>query len=82
MKSLREELKKLGIELESRYMIYKTRERIMVIPYYHIRTLELKGNRVLIQTGGVERVIIDMPEENLAFEFFNELLLHLERVYL
>lgn len=82
MKSIREELKKLGIELESRYLIYRTQEKITVIPYYHIRTLEFKGGRIVIQTGGVERVVIDMPSEYLAFELFNELLLHIERVYL
>jgi len=82
MKSVREELKKLGIELESRYLIYKTQEKITVITYYHIRTLEFKGTKIVIQTGGVERVVIDIPRQNLALEFFNELLLHIERVYL
>lgn len=82
MKSIREELKKHGVELESRYLIYKTQEKVIVIPYYHIRTLEFKDTKIVIQTGGVERMIIDMPSEHLASELFNELLLHIERVYL
>ncbi|MFN4320132.1 MAG: hypothetical protein ACK4FY_06675 [Aquificaceae bacterium] len=82
MKSIREELKKLGIELESRYLIYKTQEKITVIPYYHIRSLELKGTKIFIQTGGVERMVIDIPNQSLAMELFNELLIHIERVYL
>ncbi len=82
MKTLREELKRLGIELESRYMIYRTYERIVVVPYYHIRTVELKGKRVIVSTGGVERVNVDMPTEEMATALFEELLLYLERVYL
>ncbi len=82
MKSIREELKKLGIELESRYLIYRTKERVVAIPYYHIRTLELKGNRVIVQTGSVERLVIELSSDRLASELFNELLIHIERVYI
>ncbi len=82
MKSLRDNLKKLGVELESRYMVYRTDEKTVVVPYYHIRTVELKGKRVIVSTGGVERVNVDMPTEEMATALFEELLLYLERVYL
>ncbi|MEJ5338854.1 MAG: hypothetical protein ACK42C_01205 [Aquificaceae bacterium] len=82
MKSIRENLKKLGVELESRYLIYRTDEKTLVVPYYHIRTVELKGKRIVVSTGGVERVNMDMPSEEMAMALFEELLLYLERVYL
>ncbi len=82
MKSKREHLKSLGVELESKYMIYRTDEKALVVPYYHIRTMELKGKKVVLSTGGVERIVIDMPSEETAMNLFEELLLLLERVYL
>ncbi|MFN3947852.1 MAG: hypothetical protein ACK4LA_07175 [Aquificaceae bacterium] len=82
MKSIREELKSLGITLESRYMIYTAEDRTLVIPYYHIRTLELKNDKVIIQTGSVEKIVIHLPSDTLANILFEELLLHIERIYL
>jgi hypothetical protein len=81
MRSIKEELKQIGIELESRYLIYRKQETTFVVPYYHIRTLEFKGNRIVLYTGGVERIVIEVPEY-YALPLFEELLLHIERVYL
>lgn len=82
MKSIREELKALGILLESRCIVYNMEDKTLAVPYYHIRTLELKQDRVIIQTGGVERIVIQLPHEALAHALFEELLLHIEKIYL
>ncbi len=82
MKKIRDEFKELGIELENRYIIYKNQGKTTVIPYYHIQILELKGNRVVIQTGNVERIAVELPSEYVAERLFEEILLHIERTYL
>ncbi|MCS7171274.1 MAG: hypothetical protein N3D14_02085 [Aquificaceae bacterium] len=82
MKSLKESLKRLGIELENKYMIIRTEEKTLVVPYKHIRTIELKGNKVVILTGGIERITVDMSSSEMAVSLLEELLVYLERVYL
>lgn len=82
MKSVRERLKNAGVELESRYMIYRTENRVLIVPYYHMRTIELRGSKVIISTGGMEKIILDMVSEEIAYYLFEELQLHLERIYL
>ncbi|MFN3599253.1 MAG: hypothetical protein ACK4VK_05925 [Aquificaceae bacterium] len=37
MKAEREELRSLGVELESRYLIYRKEDKVLAVPYYHIR---------------------------------------------
>ncbi|MEN3027710.1 MAG: hypothetical protein ABDH29_00430 [Aquificaceae bacterium] len=84
MRSIKETFKALGIELESKYFIYTTkdRERTIVIPYHHIKSMELKESRVIVSTGGLERITLELPSEGLAKQLFEELLLQLEKIYL
>lgn len=82
MKKQREEFKSLGIDLESRYLIYRKKDKIVAIPYNHIIAIELKGERVSIQTGGLEKITIQLPSDHLASLLFEELLLQVEKTYL
>ncbi len=82
MRSIREQLKGYGIEIEPRYIIYRTQERVLAVPYSHIRTLELKENRVVLYTGGVDRVLLELPNTELANMVFEDILLHIERLYI
>ena len=82
MRRLKEEFKNLGIEFESRCLIYRNKGRIIAIPYNHIVSIELKDDEVMIQVGGMEKIIIPMPSDSLASLLFEELLLQIERAYL
>lgn len=82
MRSIRETLKSLGIEVESRYFIYTTKDKMVLVPYNHIRSMELKDNKVIVSTGGMERLVIETPSEVIAKQLFDELILQLEKTYL
>ncbi|MCS7195938.1 MAG: hypothetical protein NZ827_01545 [Aquificaceae bacterium] len=84
MRSIKETFRALGIELESKYLVYTTkdRDRTIAVPYHHIKSIELKENRVLVSTGGLERITLELPSEGMAKQLFEELLLQLEKVYL
>ena len=62
--------------------VWWAKRRRKIVRRVNGKVVEFKGTKIVIQTGGVERVVIDLPRQNLALEFFNELLLHIERVYL
>ncbi len=82
MKSRREELRNYGIEIESRYFIYRREDRVIAVPYFHIRTIELKEDTVIVYTGGVERLVIQLPHRGLALALFEDILLSIERLHL
>ncbi len=84
MRRIREEFKKLGIEFENSCLIYSdsNKGRIVAIPYKHIVSVELKDDKVMIQVGGIEKIIISLPSDTLASLLFEELLLQIERTYL
>lgn len=82
MRSIREELEKFGFEFEGKYLLQRTYEGIRAIPYYHIRLLEVKGNKVIIHPGGLDKIVVELPSDMLARKFFEEILLHVERLHL
>lgn len=82
MKSIREQLRNYGVEVEPKYLIYRTSERIFAVPYFHIRTIELKETKVIIYTGGVERIVIELPHEGFSRALFEDILLHIEKLHL
>jgi len=82
MKSKRKELRNYGIEIESRYFIYRREDRVIAVPYFHIRSVELRENTVVICTSGVEKITIQLPHQGLAFALFEDILLCIERLYL
>ncbi len=82
MKSRREELRNYGIEIESRYFIYRREDKVIAVPYFHIRTIELKEDTVIVYTGGVERLVIKLPHQGLALALFEDILLSIERLHL
>ncbi|RMH02410.1 MAG: hypothetical protein D6699_05950 [Aquificota bacterium] len=75
------EFSKYGIHIEDRYLIQETEGKKVVVPYYHIRTLEYRENRIILYTGGIERIVIELPPE-VCEQLYEELLIHIERVYL
>ena len=82
MKSRREELRNYGIEIESSYFIYRREDKVIAVPYFHIRTIELKEDTVIVYTGGVERLVIQLPHQGLALALCEDILLSIERLHL
>lgn len=82
MRSLREQLKGYGVEIEAKYLIYRTQDRVLAVPYLQIRAIELKENKVFIYTGGIDRLVIELPSETLSQALFEDLLLHIEKLHL
>ncbi|MFN3813902.1 MAG: hypothetical protein ACK4SM_04690 [Aquificaceae bacterium] len=78
----KDELGKEGITIEDRYMIYSSKDTTYIIPYSHIRTIEVKGNKLTIYTGGVERMVITMKDENTAKLLLEAVLTGIEKIYL
>lgn len=81
MRLKRQEFNKYGIYLEDRFLVQETENKKLVVPYYHIRTLEYRNNKIVLYTGGVERIVIELPPE-VCEQLYEELLVHIERVYL
>lgn len=82
MKSVKEELKKHGIEFESKYLLYRTDARTLAIPYSHMRVIEFRGGKVHIYTGGIDKLTIEVPNEALSYTLFEELLVYIERSFM
>ncbi|MGB9874397.1 MAG: hypothetical protein ACPLRS_05460, partial [Hydrogenobacter sp.] len=58
------------------------RDSTYAVPYSHIRTMELKGKSIILYTGGVERITIQLKDEESAKRLFEEILLAIERLYI
>ncbi|SNZ14622.1 hypothetical protein [Hydrogenobacter hydrogenophilus] len=71
-----------GVLLEDRYLLYRVKDSTYAIPYSHIRTMELKGKSVILYTGGIERITIQLKDEESAKRLFEEILLGIERLYI
>ena len=71
-----------GVFLEDRYLLYRVKDSTYAIPYSHIRTMELKGKSVILYTGGIERITIQLKDEESAKKLFEEILLAIERLYI
>ncbi len=71
-----------GVFLENRYLLYRVKDSTYAIPYSHIRTMELKGKSVILYTGGIERITIQLKDEESAKKLFEEILLAIERLYI
>lgn len=82
MRSSREQLRNHGVEIDSRHLIYRSKDRILAIPYSHIRLIEFKDNKVILYTGGIEKVVIDLPHEGLSMALFQDILLQIEKLHL
>ncbi len=78
----KDELSKEGITIESRYMIYSSKDTTYIVPYAHIRTIEVKGNKLTIYTGGVERIVINMKDEDTTKLLLEAILTGIEKLYL
>lgn len=79
MKSVKELLKNYGIEMEPNYIIYRTAEKVLAIPYLHIKIVELRENKVVIYTGGIEKTVFEFPSRDIANLLFENILLHIEK---
>lgn len=84
MRSIREDLRSLGVSLEGKYILYttKNKDRTVLVPYRHIQSIELRDKKVSILTGSMEKLVIELPSEVMAKQLFDELMLQLEKVYL
>ncbi|MGC8852685.1 MAG: hypothetical protein ACP5P0_03660 [Hydrogenobacter sp.] len=71
-----------GVLLEDRYLLYKVRDSTYAVPYSHIRILELQGKNVILYTGGIERINIQLATEEDAKRLFEKILLAIERLYI
>lgn len=71
-----------GVLLEDRYLLYRVKDSIYAVPYSHIRTMELRSKSVILYTGGIERLAIQLKDEESAKKLFEEILLGIERLYI
>jgi hypothetical protein len=71
-----------GVLLEDIYLLYRAKDSIYAVPYSHIRTMELRGKSVILYTGGIERLTIQLKDQESAKKLFEGILLGIERLYL
>jgi len=71
-----------GVVIENRYLLYNSKGSTYAIPFAHIRTAELRGNNIILYTGGVERITIPLKDVESAKQLFEQILIGIERLYL
>ncbi len=76
-------LEKQGITFEDAYFHYIRCDGVLfTVPYYHIRAIEKCKNNINIYTGGIEKISIELEDEDSAEAFLDIVLLYIDKIFL